>query len=84
MITNAHQAERVRSYLRGRLQRIINPTAPLGSGQYLCHSKGAGISFGSPDLDRGFAGTLPEIAAHFNVEIPDSIMKGLVDGPISK
>lgn len=74
---NARQAERVRSYLRGRLQRTINPLAPADSGQYICHAKyEAGLSFArdNPEL-LAFEGTLAEIAAHFNVTIPDSVME---------
>lgn len=72
---NPHQSERVRSYLRGRLQRVINPVAPLSSGRYICHAKyEAGLSFARnrPEL-LSFEGTLDEIAAHFNVAIPASI-----------
>lgn len=67
---NSHAAERVRSYLRGRLQRAINPTT---HGRYLVTMRA-----GSPG-DPPFTGTLEEIAARFNVTIPDSILKGPLD-----
>lgn len=67
--------ERIRSYLRGRLGRIINPLAGPG-GIYICHAKRPGLSFGSPELDNQFTGTLEQIAEHFGVTVPADIIEG--------
>ena len=81
---NAHAAERVRSYLRGRLQR---PVGILPDGRFTCstltqrevNEAGASGDFYAI-TEATIEGTLPEIEAYFHVKVPDSILKGLIDG----
>lgn len=64
---NARQAERVRSYLRGRLQLAILPTnTPSGGWITAALDKTESTSELYP--------TLEDLARRFNVTIPNSIM----------
>lgn len=71
---NRHQAERVRSYLRGRLQLAVNRLTDLVDGR-------TDLYYVRPfdAIAVEFEGTLPEIVDHFNVTIPADILGGPLD-----
>lgn len=69
---NQHQTERVRSYLRGRLQLAILPVGG-GAGGFIVAPLGQATGSGD------YYPTLEELAARHGVTIPESIMHGPLD-----